>query len=125
MVKFINKLEILKDKIHDSDEKVRRNVVETVCNVILKNSTLIDESLLKLVGERMRDKKDQLREHTIELFIKLYQQKLNENLIRNKTWQEDEKTKFIWIPEKIFQIYHDNENYTLKNRYLSNIIIDC
>jgi sister chromatid cohesion protein PDS5 len=114
-IKF--KQELLNERVLDPDEKVRRNVVETVCTVSLKNSHLIDETLIKSVGDRMRDKKDSLREITIELLLKLYKNKLSENIKKNKYWSEDDKQKFSWIPDKIFNIYSDFNNFPLKQRY--------
>ena len=61
----INKF--LLDRIMDQDEKVRRNAVETVIEIELFSNKLISIELLKQIGERTRDKKDQLRIYTTKL----------------------------------------------------------
>eukprot|EP01080_Neovahlkampfia_damariscottae_P002637 gene2637-3834_t len=83
----------LLDRIMDQDEKVRRNVVESVIEIEIYSNSLISIDLLKQVGERTRDKKDQLRIHTTKLLIKLY--KTYSNLIGSN------QKRYEWIPEKV------------------------
>mmetsp|Transcript_13616 Transcript_13616/g.22441 ORF Transcript_13616/g.22441 Transcript_13616/m.22441 type:complete len:1290 (-) Transcript_13616:585-4454(-) len=59
-------------RLLDQDEKVRREVVPTMCSIAYSVPSAIPEKLMKDVLERMRDKKESVYTEAIQRVVELY-----------------------------------------------------
>jgi len=116
--------EKLSERMMDPDEKVRRNVVETVVSVAMESPALIGEDLMQKLQERSRDKKAVLRLHTLELCAKLYKHHATEALKNSDSWQNDTSEKLSWIPNTIIKYYAEQHENVVSHRIFIERLID-
>ncbi len=114
----------LESRIYDSDEKVRRVVVETICEVAKQYPDTITEKLMLLAGERIKDKKPQLRSHALSLIAQVYQHHCTDIVKGNENWNEDFVKKFSWIPNAIIAQYNLSNTTSDHRIYIESIIED-
>ncbi|KAL9973177.1 hypothetical protein ACROYT_G019595 [Oculina patagonica] len=112
----------LTDKLHerqrDPDERVRQEVVATICDAASENISCISDQLLDDVCERMRDKKWHVRREAMMCLGKLYK-KVTTGTTANKTAAK----KLSWVPSKLLHCYYLN---TPENRLcVERILIGC
>lgn len=77
---------------------MRRNVVETICDVATTHPDHIDAELLQLAKDRTRDKKLEMRVHTIVLLSKLYRHHALRGI-----WTSELSEKLEWIPSTVLR----------------------
>lgn len=93
----------LTERLRDPDDKVRTQIVDTVCNVAEIDDSLIEIDLMKEVSGRCRDKRTPLRLHAMNRVAKLYRHVKQKELTTEKPWTNEQELKFGWIPANILQ----------------------
>lgn len=110
------------DKLHerqrDPDERVRQEVVITICDAAAENISGVSDQLLNDVCERTRDKKWHVRREAMMCLGKLYK-KMTTGATANRTAAK----KLSWVPSKLLHCYYLN---TPENRLcVERILIGC
>lgn len=112
----------ISDKLHerqrDPDERVRQEVVITICDAAAENISGVSDQLLNDVCERTRDKKWHVRREAMMCLGKLYK-KMTTGATANRTAAK----KLSWVPSKLLHCYYLN---TPENRLcVERILIGC
>lgn len=112
----------LADKLHerqrDPDEKVRQEVVITICEAASENIDSVTDQLLEDVCERTRDKKWHVRREAMMCLGKLYKK-----VTTGSTTNKKAAKKLSWVPSKLLHGYYLN---TPENRLcVERILIGC
>ena len=101
LINIILFLEILKERIADTNEIVRAESVEIICKIAERDLKIVSVELLEQVANRFIDVKAHVRCKTFECISLLY------NNIDPEDYDEDEyNSKINWIPKKIICCYH-------------------
>lgn len=110
------------DKLHerqrDPDERVRQEVVATICDAAVEQIEHIDDKLFDAVCERARDKKWHVSREAMMCLGKLYKK-----LTTGTTADKAAAKRLLWVPSKILHRYYHN---TPENRLcVERILIGC
>lgn len=116
--------EKLAERMMDPDEKVRRNVVETVVNVAMDSPALISDETMQKLQERTRDKKSVLRLHTLSLCAQLYNHHATEVLKTSDSWENTTSDRLAWIPNNVIKYYAEQHEQVIPHRLFIEKLID-
>jgi len=95
----------LKGRLLDFDDKVRMHVVNGICDLANSNPRCVPSEVIKLVAERLRDKKLSVRKDTLQKLVEVYKaycMKCTEGIIAPSE-------QFEWIPSKIIRVCYDKD----------------
>ena len=95
--------EELLNRLLDPDERVRLEVVVTICDSAVKNFEVIHEKLLSGVVERIRDKKWVIRREAVTCIGKLYKRLFSNTNSSKKDAKA--RQRLTTIPSKIMHLY--------------------
>ncbi|XP_047317531.1 sister chromatid cohesion protein PDS5 homolog A-like isoform X2 [Impatiens glandulifera] len=93
------------DRLLDSDENVRKEVIAVVCDVASHSLFSVQVETVKLVAERLQDKSLLVKTYTMERLADIYR-------IYNTLSQSENPPKtddLDWIPGKIFRCFYDKD----------------
>lgn len=95
----------LKGRLLDFDDKVRIHVVNAICDLANSNLKCVPSEVIKLVAERLRDKKLSVRKDTLQKLVEVYKaycMKCTQGIIAPSE-------QFEWIPSKIIRVCYDKD----------------
>lgn len=95
----------IKGRLLYFDDKVRMHVVNVICDLENSNPRYVPYEVIKLVAERLRDKKLSVRKDTLQKLVevdKAYFMKYTESIIAPIE-------KFEWILSKIIRVCYDKD----------------
>ena len=87
----------------DADEKVRKDTIEAVVELSLTSADIVPASLMQLLGERLKDRKLNLRQAALTGLAKLYQKYVAP--YEHDSLNDAALKKFGWIPSKMLLLY--------------------
>ncbi|KAK7332449.1 hypothetical protein VNO80_29201 [Phaseolus coccineus] len=93
----------LSDRLLDSDEKFRKEVVDVICDVACHTLNAVPHETVKLVAERLCDKSLLVKTYTMGRLAEIYQVfcKNSSNTVN--------PSEYDWIPGKIIRCFYDKD----------------
>ena len=98
-------LKELQLRLTDPEWEVRRRAVNELCDVAATDVTILDESTLQAIGERMKDKKIVLRKEAMTGLAQIYAQFLLAQDNEDYFLSPSLSTRLEWIPTQVLKCY--------------------
>ncbi|CAM8921419.1 unnamed protein product [Rhodiola kirilowii] len=93
----------LQERLLDFDERVRKQVVSVICDMMCYDMRSVPVETFKLIAERLRDESVLVRNYTMERLAEIYR------LDRSTVSDAAANTEFDWIPGKFLRCYYDKD----------------
>jgi len=88
--------------LRDISPKNRQNAIVSLCQILLHNASLIDNSILQEFVERLRDKNRTVRNAAFKLLSELYRELSSRH---GPDATAEQWAKYGWIPTEFFKCY--------------------
>ncbi len=113
-------------RLSDPDWEVRRKTVHELCDLAVNCIEAVNVSIMKKIGERLRDKTPQIRKDTVTGLAQVYARHVSETWCVNKTIEGplgQEKAKAIGDSDNSDNIFLQ-ESYTVDDMWPTNAEMD-
>ncbi|KAK4360111.1 hypothetical protein RND71_022340 [Anisodus tanguticus] len=97
-------ISVLRDRLLDYDENVRKQVVAVLCDAACNALTSMKVDTIKLVAERIRDKSLLVKRYTLERLADIYK-----IYCSNSSGSSVKGNDYDWIPGKILRCFYDKD----------------
>ncbi|KAK4369677.1 hypothetical protein RND71_009152 [Anisodus tanguticus] len=97
-------ISVLRDRLLDYDENVRKQVVAVLCDAACNALTSMKVDTIKLVAERIRDKSLLVKRYTLERLADIYK-----IYCSNSSSSSVKGNDYDWIPGKILRCFYDKD----------------
>ncbi|XP_020220399.1 sister chromatid cohesion protein PDS5 homolog A isoform X1 [Cajanus cajan] len=91
------------DRLLDSDENFRKQVVEVICDVACHTVNAVPLETVKLVAERLQDKSLLVKKYTMERLAEVFR------VFCENSSNAVNPSEYDWIPGKILRCFYDKD----------------